>query len=168
MAASRRLGITLIAILLVVALGSPASAQARWVERLNPIPREDLTIYFASGSASLTEEAKAIIDRQAKTLLAYPNDKAIVYGEADPSEAGSRQAAWDLGLERALAAMNYLIARGVPANRLRPDSLGYESVIMTHDTPADRASMRAATTAVQLPPGHWKTVPCGGAHGCGL
>lgn len=168
MAVLRSLGSVVIALLLIAAPGNSASAQARWVERLNPIPNEDMTIFFASGSSSLTNEAKSVLGRQAKILLVYPKDKVIVYGYADPFEAGSRQEAWDLGLKRAVAAMYYLIAQGVPAARLRPDSRGYESIVMTHDTPEGRAAMRIVTTEVQLPPGHWTGMPCLGRAPCGL
>ena len=141
---------------------SSASAQFRWVEPIQPISDADRNISFSASSAALTAEAKAILDRQAKVLLAYPDYKAILYGAADPYETASRQAAWDLGLRRAIAARDYLISRGVPAERLRPDSYGNESVLVTHDIRGDDAArmrLRTVSTIVQLPPGHWTTCP---------
>jgi outer membrane protein OmpA-like peptidoglycan-associated protein len=134
---------------------APALAQ-RWVERISPIPMSEMQIAFAAGSAELSAAAKDVLDRQAKILRAYPTDKAIVVGRADPHEAGSRQGAWDLGLARAKAARDYLISQGVAADRLRPDSRGSESVLFIHEpTAAALAGMRIVTTEVQLPPGHW-------------
>ena len=74
--------------------------------------------------------------------------KAIVYGHADPSEAGSRHAAWDLGLSRALVVRDYLIARGVAAEQLRPDSRGADFLVLRNDSEAARAGMRFVSTEV--------------------
>lgn len=137
-----------IAVLTAAPVGS-ASAQLRLVQPLSPIPQAE--VFFAEGSAVLSGDAKVALNAEAKELIAHPKYKAIVYGHADPFEAGSAQGAWDLGLKRALAAMNYLIAQGVPADRLRPDSRGSEYLILTHDTPAARAGMRMVTTEIQLP-----------------
>lgn len=114
---------------------------------------------------ALSSEAKMVLDQEAKVLVATPEYKVIVYGHADPFEAGSSRGAWDLGLKRAIAAMAYLIAHGVPAVRLRPDSLGCDYLILTHDTPAGRARMRIVTTEVRLPPPHDNEL-CSGL--CGL
>ncbi len=140
-----------------------------WVEPIDPIRYEDVSIYFAAGSAVLSDDAKATLDRQAKILLAYPSYKAVTYGYSDPYETPSRQAAWDLGLARAIAARDNLISKGVSPDRLRPDSHGYESVLFTgdiHDEPVTLAHMRMVTTAVQLPPGRWKGLKRDS--GCGL
>lgn len=138
---------------LMTGAASAASAQLRWVQPLSPIPQAE--IFFAEGAAALSDDARMVLDQEAKVLIANPSYNVIVYGHADPFEAGSTQGAWDLGLKRALAAMNYLIAEGVPAARLRPDSRGCDYLILTHDTPVTRARMRIVTTEIQLPPPHY-------------
>lgn len=165
MTVGRALAFISIAVL-VGSLRSPASAQLRWVQPLSPIPQAE--VFFNGGSALLSDDTKMALDAEAKVLIAHPEYKVIVYGHADPFEAGSPQGAWDLGLKRALAAMNYLIVRGVPAERLRPDSRGSDYVILTHDTPAARAGMRSATIEVQLPPARWQKEPCPLDRPCGL
>lgn len=149
---ARPKAIAFVAAILIATHGSAALAQLRTVQPLSPIPQAE--IFFAESSPELTDDAKSALDAEAEVLTANPKYKVIVYGHADPFEAGSTQGAWDLGLKRALAAMKYLIARGVPANRLRPDSRGCEYLILTHDTPDTRANMRMVTTEVQLPEPH--------------
>lgn len=104
---------------LAVAGHSSASAQ-RWIEPISPIPDRDTKIDFAPASAALTDEARTILDRQAKILISHPQETAIVYGHADPYEAGSRQGAWDLGLARAVAARAYLVSKGVASKSAAP------------------------------------------------
>lgn len=147
-----RASFALLVATLIAGGGTRASAQLTLVQPLSPIPQAE--IFFAEGSAALSEDAKMVLDQEANVLIANPKYKVIVYGRADPFEAGSTQGAWDLGLKRALAAMNYLMGRGVAAARLRPDSLGSDYMILTHDTPRARAGMRVVTTEVQLPPPH--------------
>jgi len=128
----------------------------RWIEPISPIPDSDVRVTFLPGSAILTEAAKVVLDRQAAILLRYGQEKAVLYGHADPREAGSRQAAWDLGLARAVAARDYLIAKGVPSDRLRPDSRGRDFILMVHEpTEAVLAAMRIVSTEVVERPGHW-------------
>ncbi len=143
---------TWLAALLIFTPGGATLAQFRSVQPLSPIPQAK--IFFVAGAVELSDDAKMVLEAEAKALLVHPKYKVIVYGHADPFETGSRQAAWDLGLKRALAAMTYLIAQGVPAERLRPDSRGYEYLILSHDTPATRAGMRIVTIEVQLPEPH--------------
>jgi outer membrane protein OmpA-like peptidoglycan-associated protein len=126
-----------------------AATPLHWIQPLSPIPKGE--IFFAEGSAALSDESKIVLDQVAKELLDHPAYKVILYGHADPFEGGSPRGAWDLGLKRALAAMYHLIGQGVPAERLRPDSRGSEYLILTHDSPEARAGMRMVTTEVQLP-----------------
>ena len=134
-------------------LSAPGFVSAqRLVQPLSPFPQGE--IFFNEGSAALSNDSKVVLDQVAKELIAHPKHKMVVYGHADPFEAGSTRGAWDLGLKRALAAMYSLIAQGVPAERLRPDSRGSEYLILTHDSPQARAGMRMVTTEVQLPPPH--------------
>ena len=147
--------IAIVIFVLAVAGHSSASAQ-RWIEPISPIPDRDTKIDFAPASAALTDEARTILDRQAKILISHPQETAIVYGHADPYEAGSRQGAWDLGLARAVAARAYLVSKGVASNRLRPDSRGCEFVaIISAPTEASLAQMRFVSTEVVQRPGHW-------------
>jgi outer membrane protein OmpA-like peptidoglycan-associated protein len=139
------------ALVAAVVVGSAGGAFAqRWLEELSPIPDADVTISFAADSTALSSDAKAILDRQAAILTAHPV-KATLYGHADPYEAGSKQRAWDLGLARAVAARDYLISKGVPADQLRPDSRGSDGILAPdHPDEALLASLRIVTTLVPL------------------
>ena len=145
------LALAVIALMDMLGAGRGA-AQVRVIERLSPIPVSDQTISFSPRSAALSDEAKNILDRQAAILLEFPDDKATIFGHADWFEAGSRQGAWDLGLTRAIAARDYLIAKGVSPERLRPDSRGGDFVLQTKDRPSRQAlaGMRIVTTEVPV------------------
>lgn len=151
-----RKGVIAALLLLAVSCAFQTGWAQRWIEPISPIPDGDVTVVFSAGSAALTEIAKATLDRQAAVLRAYPRETAVIYGHADPREAGSSQGAWDLALARAIAARNYLIAKGVSPDRLRPDSRGCDFVLMIREPTEDAlAGMRFVSTEVVERSGHW-------------
>ncbi|MFW8596203.1 OmpA family protein [Cribrihabitans neustonicus] len=74
------------------------------------------TITFAFDSARLEPEARAVLDRQAHWIRQFPEVRFRVYGHTDA--VGSQAYNKALGLRRAQAAVNYLVARGVSRHRL--------------------------------------------------
>jgi outer membrane protein OmpA-like peptidoglycan-associated protein len=73
-------------------------------------------ITFAFDDASLDAEAVAILDGQAEWLRAHPGVPMTIVGHTDL--VGPERYNYGLGLRRAESARSYLIARGVPAERL--------------------------------------------------
>jgi hypothetical protein len=74
------------------------------------------SIYFDSGAATLSAEAKRELDRYAGLLRDYPELKLSLTGHTDA--VGDAQANVALATTRARAARDYLIARGVRADRM--------------------------------------------------
>ena len=100
------------------------------------IPKEIDTVYFASGSSTLTDEAKKILDQQIVYFNRYPYAPVNLEGHADWIEnqsAGKRQAKddadFDLGYERALAVKTYLASKGIEKNRLLVTSVGSKAIL---------------------------------------
>lgn len=79
-------------------------------------------VLFAYDSPGLDSAAVAIVDRQAEWLRAFPEYRVLVEGHAD--ERGGEDYNFALGLERAEAVRNRLVASGVEAVRVVTTSHG--------------------------------------------
>jgi outer membrane protein OmpA-like peptidoglycan-associated protein len=112
----------------------------------SPIPAEDAVIGFASGSANLSTDAQAILDRQAAVLARFPNDPVELVGHADTVEAptASEQAA--LSQSRAEAVRAYLISRGIAPGRMTASGRDHPFMIPRQVTPEILARMRVVFT----------------------
>ncbi len=82
------------------------------------------TVYFAEADATLSEEARATLSRQAAWLSQHGGFTAVVAGHAD--EPGTREFNLALGARRATSVQEYLVAKGVEAGRIRTMSFGKE------------------------------------------
>jgi outer membrane protein OmpA-like peptidoglycan-associated protein len=75
------------------------------------------TITFAFNSAELDEQARAALRQQAAFIKHFPEVHFTVYGHTDL--VGSQAYNHRLGLRRAHAAVDYIVAQGVERSRLR-------------------------------------------------
>lgn len=81
-------------------------------------------VFFETDSTELTMQARATLDKQAVWLQRYNRYSFTLEGHAD--ERGTREYNIALGARRAQAVRDYLIARGVDAQRMRTISYGKE------------------------------------------
>ena len=81
-------------------------------------------VFFEVDSSELTAQARATLEKQAQWLQMYQTYAFTVEGHAD--ERGTREYNIALGARRAQAVRDYLIARGIPAQRMRTVSYGKE------------------------------------------
>jgi len=79
---------------------------------------------FAYDSDELDEVARQVISKNAEVLKKYPTWIITIEGHCD--ERGTAEYNLALGDRRALAAKNYLVSLGVPADRVRTVSYGSE------------------------------------------
>ena len=79
---------------------------------------------FAYDSDELDEVARQVISKNAEVLKKYPTWIITVEGHCD--ERGTAEYNLALGDRRALAAKNYLVSLGIPADRVRTVSYGSE------------------------------------------
>ncbi len=95
------------------------------------------TINFAFNSAELTEEARAILKKQANFIGQFPEVRFRVYGHTDlVGSAGYNQR---LGLRRAQAAVAYLSSLGISRSRLEAVvSYGKTRPIIQTNQPEER------------------------------
>ena len=129
---------------------APAATQTSAVA---PGTREDFTVnvgdtvYFGYDRYDLTPEAQAQLQKQATWLQSYPNVVVTVEGHCD--ERGTREYNLALGERRASAVREYLVALGVPANRLQTISYGKERPAVVAFDEGGYALNRRAVTVVQ-------------------
>lgn len=79
-------------------------------------------IEFESGSAQVRKKALPILDKLAKTLERYPKYKIKIEGHTD--DIGSEEFNLKLSEDRARQVMNYLIQKGIEANRMSFQGIG--------------------------------------------
>ncbi|MDH6231140.1 peptidoglycan-associated lipoprotein [Mesorhizobium soli] len=102
-------------------------------------------IFFDTDSTSIRADAQGILARQAQWLNKYSQYAIVVEGHAD--ERGTREYNLALGARRAAATRDYLVGRGVPANRIRTISYGKERpVAVCDDISCWSQNRRAVTT----------------------
>ena len=81
-------------------------------------------VFFETDSSVLTSIARTTLDKQATWLGRYSQYSVLIEGHAD--ERGTREYNIALGARRAAAVVNYLVSKGVSANRLSSKSFGKE------------------------------------------
>jgi peptidoglycan-associated lipoprotein len=104
------------------------------------------TVYFGTDKSDLSADAQATLRAQARWLVANPNVRASVEGHAD--ERGTREYNQALGERRAQAAKLFLMAQGVPENRLLTISWGKERPVATGSDESAWAQNRRSVTVV--------------------
>lgn len=111
-----------------------------------PPPAPDRTILILQGvtfmfdSSSLTRAAQDTLTRVARDLVANPTVNIEVIGHTD--WIGSNEYNMRLSRARAESVKNFLIARGVAAERIATAWFGEERPIATNETDAGRAQNR--------------------------
>lgn len=111
------------------------------------------SILFAAGTANLNEAGLPVLDRIAE-LLKGSRYGVSIEGHTDNTPIRSLRypSNWELSAARASAVLRYLIARGVPAERMR--AIGYADTrpVAPNDNPASRAQNRRVALVLHLAP----------------
>src|SRR5690606_28239407 len=103
-------------------------------------------IFFDTDSTLIRADAQQTLSRQAQWLNQYGSYAVTVEGHAD--ERGTREYNLALGARRAAAARDFLVARGVPANRIRTISYGKERPVAVCDDISCWSQNRRAVTVL--------------------
>ena len=105
-------------------------------------------VFFETDSSELTPQARATLDKQAQWLGQYNRYSFIIEGHAD--ERGTREYNIALGARRAQTVREYLVSRGVMAQRMRTISYGKERpVALCNDISCWSQNRRAVTVLDQ-------------------
>jgi outer membrane protein OmpA-like peptidoglycan-associated protein len=139
----------------MLALGQTAAASTDATVRSAPkVPRITVStsfvavspIRFASGSFEIPKSSLAMLDRTAEAIRAYGHQRFVVAGHSD--SIGTRDQNTALSLRRARAVADYLIARGVPATRLRVVARGASAPVADNRTARGRSLNRRVVLLV--------------------
>lgn len=104
------------------------------------------TVRFDKDQTALNDNARSTLSRQAEWLTTNTGFSSVVEGHAE--EQGTREYNLALGARRAGAVQEYLISKGVPANRVRTVSYGKERPAATCADETCAAENRRAVTVV--------------------
>jgi len=130
-----------------------AGGAGGYANRATPGSEEDLvqtvgdSITFATDRGTLSDDARATLDRQADWLQRYPTVSVVIAGNCD--ERGTEEYNLALGQRRANADQEYLAAHGINAARIRVISYGKDRPTDPASTPEAWAKNRNAITMVQ-------------------
>lgn len=101
---------------------SAAEANRMALQRLNNDPNATPRIYFPLGSAEVTSEAQAVLDRMIDTRADARTSGITLVGFADRS--GPRPLNQELSGQRAEAVRQYLAGKGIGADRIDVEADG--------------------------------------------
>ena len=102
---------------------------------------------FDNDSATLRKEALAELDKVADWFAANPGAKAEIEGHTDNTASAAYNQA--LSERRAKAVYDYLVSKGVAADRLSCRGFGYSQPVATNDTPEGRQQTRRVEIKVK-------------------
>jgi outer membrane protein OmpA-like peptidoglycan-associated protein len=87
---------------------------------------------FPSGSAEVTMEHAAQLDRVANVMNLLPNTTVTVVGHAD--QVGDETANYVLSEARAVSVVRYLVGKGIAPNRLAARAVGEQDLLIADET----------------------------------
>jgi len=123
----------------------PGADVQRVGEGIHLTLKED-SILFDTGKSTLTDRAKANLDKLIPVFTEYSDTNIEIYGYTD--NTGSAAFNLTLSEKRAEAVKNHLIAKGLVASRFKTTGLGIEQPIATNDTPEGRSQNRRVEFAI--------------------
>ena len=103
-------------------------------------------VFFETDSSVLSSQAQDTLNKQAVWLARYARYNVLIEGHAD--ERGTREYNIALGARRATAVVNYLVSRGVDANRITWKSYGKERPVAVCNNISCWSQNRRAVTVL--------------------
>ena len=103
-------------------------------------------VFFESDQTDLSPQAIVTLEKQAQWLQTYPRYSFTIEGHAD--ERGTREYNIALGARRAQTVRDYLISRGVSAQRMHTISYGKERPVAVCDDISCWSQNRRAVTVL--------------------
>ena len=103
-------------------------------------------VFFDTDQSNLRDDARQTLNRQAEWLKKYTNYPITIEGHCD--ERGTREYNLALGARRAAATRDFLVSKGVPANRMKTISYGKERPVAVCDDISCWSQNRRAVTVL--------------------
>ncbi|SEH96716.1 Thrombospondin type 3 repeat-containing protein [Paenimyroides aquimaris] len=109
-------------------------------EHIKQLNEYGKTILFNTGKSTFQEQSFAVLDNMAKVMNQFPNAKFAIEGHTDST--GTDKINDPLSNDRANAVRDYLISKGISADRLTAEGFGSKRPIDDNKTVAGRANNR--------------------------
>ena len=103
-------------------------------------------VFFESDQTDLTPQAIATLEKQARWLQSYNRYSFTIEGHAD--ERGTREYNLALSARRATATREFIIAQGIPGNRISSIAYGKERPVALCDAEQCWSQNRRAVTVI--------------------
>jgi outer membrane protein OmpA-like peptidoglycan-associated protein len=103
-------------------------------------------VRFDTNKSTLTPAAKANLVKLVPVFKEYADTNIMIYGYTDST--GSAEYNLKLSGERAESVKNYLVSKGLNANRFSMTGMGIADPIATNDTPEGRTQNRRVEFAI--------------------
>jgi OOP family OmpA-OmpF porin len=97
-------------------------------------------INFATGSAKITKDSHKVLDKAVQVLVDYPDVRMEIGGHTD--NVGKDEYNKELSQKRAESVKEYLVGKGISADRLTAVGYGMEKPLTSNKTKADKAKNR--------------------------
>jgi outer membrane protein OmpA-like peptidoglycan-associated protein len=97
-------------------------------------------VLFDINSAALKPQAQSVLAQTADVMVRYPDSDLLVKGHTDST--GSERYNQELSERRAKSVQNFLIAKGVAAQRITAIGFGMTMPVASNDTPDGREKNR--------------------------
>ena len=104
-------------------------------------------VFFDTDQSTIRQDGRDVLNRQAEWLKKYAQYQITIEGKCD--ERGTREYNLALGERRANSVRQYLIAQGIPAERVKTISYGKERPEVVGSDEAAWARNRVGITALQ-------------------
>lgn len=139
-------------------IGNKMDKQARQIDQALPgadvqrvgegirLVLNENAVRFDTNKSTLTATAKANLDKLIPVFKEYPDTNIDIYGYTDST--GSPDYNLKLSGERAASVKNYLVGKGLSANRFNVKGLGIADPIASNETPEGRSQNRRVEFAI--------------------
>ncbi len=108
-------------------------------------------VFFQTNRARILRRSYPLLNNVAEVILNHP-EIPLVRVEGHTDDRGADEYNMDLSRRRAQAVVDYLVARGVPPNRLRAEGFGETRPIASNETREGRATNRRVEFNIGEPP----------------
>lgn len=108
------------------------------VKQLNDFLAKSVT--FDTGKTTITPQSHATLDQVVAIMTEYANDKFSIEGHTD--NVGKKAANQKLSEGRAAAIKDYLVSKGIHAERLQSKGFGMDKPVASNKTKAGKAKNR--------------------------
>ncbi len=124
----------------------PGAEVTRVGEGINVTFTEDAGVYFDTSRSDVKGTSATTLDKLAGIFQEYPNSNVLVEGHTD--SAGSDEYNWKLSQQRAESVTNYLVSKGISANRFSTKWYGETQPKESNETAAGKAKNRRVELAI--------------------